>query len=369
MPMARDDDQLFDVTIIGAGPTGLFAAFCAGMRGMSVKVIERLPGPGGQLTVLYPDKYIYDSPGYPEILARDLADALYRQAFTFGEPVFRFEEEAKELHRTDEGFLLLTDRGEHRSRSVIVAAGIGAFTPKRLGIPGTEPGSPGIHYFVRDLDAFRGRRVLVVGGGDSAVDWALALRDRAASVTLIHRRDVFRAHEASVRELFASPITVKLFYELRAVEHSGGKLRGAIIAENRTGAEERLEVDDIIFALGFEADLGALRGWGLELDAAGRHVAVDPGMATNIPGVYAAGDVTELTYLQKLELPPEQQVEGGGAISIPTPKYAERRERWGLLVVGYAQAAQAVSHARRFLDPAARLFPGHSSELAAAQTR
>jgi thioredoxin reductase (NADPH) len=366
--MARDDGQLFDVTIIGAGPTGLFAAFCAGMRGMSVKVIERLPSPGGQLTVLYPDKYIYDSPGYPEILARDLASALYRQAFTFGEPVFRFEEEARALHRTDEGFLLLTDRGEHRSRAIIVAAGIGAFTPKQLGIPGTEPGSPGIHYFVRDLDAFRGRRVLVVGGGDSAVDWALALRDRAASVTLIHRRDVFRAHEASVRELLASPVAVKLFRELKAVEHAGGQLRAVTIVDNRTGAEERLEVDDVIFALGFEADLGALRTWGLELDAAGRHVAVDPSMATNIPGVFAAGDVTELTYLQKLELPPEQRVEGGGAISIPTPKYAERRERWGLLVVGYAQAAQAVSHARRYLDPKARLFPGHSSELAAARS-
>lgn len=365
--MARDDSQLFDITIIGAGPTGLFAAFCAGMRGMSVKVIERLPGPGGQLTVLYPDKYIYDSPGYPEVLARDLAEALYRQAFTFGEPVFRFEEEAKELNRTEEGFLLRTDRGEHRSRAVIVAAGIGAFTPKQLGIPGTEPGKPGIHYFVRDLETFRGRRVLVVGGGDSAVDWALALRDRAASVTLVHRRDAFRAHEASVRELLASPVNVKLFYEVKAVEHAGDRLVAATVFHNKTGEEERLELDDIIFALGFEADLGALRSWGLELDAAGRHVSVDPGMATNIPGVFAAGDVTELTYLQKLELPPEQQVEGGGAISIPTPKYAERRERWGLLVVGYAQAAQAVSHARRYLDPKARLFPGHSSELAAAR--
>lgn len=358
-------DEVFDVTIIGAGPTGLFAAFCAGMRDMTVKIIDRLPQPGGQLAVLYPDKYIYDAPGHSKVLARNLVEELYKQSRTFAEPAFCFNEQVERLAAQDGRFLLATNKGEHLSRTVVIAAGIGAFSPKKLNVAGSEEGKKGIHYFVQDLDYFRNRRVLIVGGGDSAVDWALGTVDKARSVTLVHRRDRFRAHEGSVRDLFESNVNVKPFYELRAVsgEH---KVEAATIFSNQTGAEEELPLDDIIFALGFEADLGGIRGWGVEMDAGQKHLSVNPRMETNVDGVYAAGDVTEFTYLEKQELATPQQFVGGSELSVPSHKFEEQKERWGLIVTGYAQAAVAINHAKRFISPEAKLAPGHSSEMAPA---
>lgn len=360
--MTPDSKTVFDTTIVGAGPTGLFAAFCAGMREMTVKVIERLPEPGGQLAVLYPDKYVYDSPGYSRVLARDLVKELIAQSKTFAVPAYCFDERAMAIKRKDGHFVLTTDTREHQSRTLIIAAGIGAFSPKKMNAPGTEEGKPGIHYYVKEMNHFSGRRVLIVGGGDSAVDWALGLREIAASVTLIHRRDQFRAHEASVRELMTSTVQVQTFHELKEV-HGDDRIEGATIRDSRTGRELNLPIDDVIFALGFEADLGEIRAWGLQLDDQRRHLSVNPSMETNIPGVYAAGDVTELAYLEKMELPEEQRVHGGSGLSLPSPKFAERKERWGLIVMGYAQATAAVNHAKQFISPTAKLFPGHSSEM------
>ena len=358
-------DEIYDVTIIGAGPTGLFAAFCAGMRDMTVKIIDRLPQPGGQLAVLYPDKYIYDAPGHSKILARNLVDELYKQSHTFAEPAFCFNQQVNSLTSKEGHFALITNAGEHQTRTVVIAAGIGAFSPKMLNVAGSEEGKEGIHYFVQDLDYFRDRRVLIVGGGDSAVDWALGTVDKARSVTLAHRRDRFRAHEGSVRDLFESKVNVKPFYELRAVsgEH---KVEAATIFNNQTQAEEELPLDDIIFALGFEADLGGIRNWGMEMDPQQKHLTVNPRMETNIDGVYAAGDVTEFTYLEKQELATPQQFVGGSELSVPSQKFEEQKERWGLIVTGYAQAAVAINHAKRFISPEAKLAPGHSSEMAPA---
>lgn len=359
------NNPVYDITIVGAGPTGLFAAFCAGMRQMTVKVLERHPEPGGQLIVLYPDKYIYDAPGHTKILAKDLVKELYSQSKTFAEPAFCFGEQAKQLSKTDDYFIITTDKGDHYTRTVLIAAGIGAFSPKKLNVPGTEDGRPGIHYFVTDRSVFEGRRVLVIGGGDSAVDWALDIKDVAKKVTLIHRRSEFRAHEASVRELMGSGAEVKTFYELKRV-YGDGQVEGARVYDNRTGVEEDITIDDVIIAIGFEADLGEIRYWGMEMDEQLRHIVVAPSMETNIPGVYAAGDVTELTYLEKLELPEAQRIHGETRLSLPSPKYEERKERWGLIVMGYAQAATAVNHAKQYLTPGARLFPGHSTEMVSA---
>ncbi len=354
--------DVYDVTIVGAGPTGLFAAFCAGMREMKAKVIERLPDPGGQLAVLYPDKFIYDAPGHSKILAKDLVKQLYDQSMTFAQPTYAFEEQAKGLALENGNFIITTDRDAHYSRAVAVCAGIGAFAPKKLSIKGLEGGRPGVHYMVRNLEQFRGREVLIVGGGDTAFDWALGIKDIAKSVTLVHRSDRFRAHEASISEVIESNVDVRTYYELKAVL-GDEKIEGARLYDNRTGVEQDLRFDDIVVAIGFEADLGELRSWGTEMDEHLRHISVNPRMETNIPGIYAAGDVTEFTYLEKAELPEAQQIDDGTRLSLPSTKFEERTEKWGLIVIGYAQAATAINHAKRYLDPKSRLFPGHSSEM------
>lgn len=357
--------DLYDITIIGAGPAGLLAAFSAGMRQMKAKVIERLPEPGGQLVVLYPDKYIYDAPGHSKILAKDLVAELYKQSRTFAEPTFCFEEHARLLQRQDERFILKTDRGEHHTRTVLIAAGIGAFSPHKLNAPGVEDDKPGIHYYVKDSSRFRGHNVLIVGGGDSAADWALAVAEVAKKVTLIHRRDQFRAHESSVARLTQLSVEVRTFHELKHV-YGERCVEGVRIYDNRTGREEDLPADDVIIAIGFKADLGEIRYWNLSMDEQLRHIRVNPRMETNIPGVYAAGDVTELAYLEKLDLPEPRRVYGGARISLPSPKYEEIQERWGLIVIGYAQATMAVNHARQYVSPEAKLAPAHSSDMRAS---
>jgi thioredoxin reductase len=332
MPDEKTKHEVYDVTIIGAGPSGLFAAFYAGLRGMKTKILEALPEPGGQLTVLYPEKFIYDVPGFPKVLAKDLVKSLTEQAYQF-HPTLCFEEQVLSLQRHDDGLIqLLTTRGEHWTRTVIIAAGIGAFQPNKLDRPGVaEFEGRGVYYFVRHKALFRGKRVLIVGGGDSAVDWALNLKDWAQEVTLIHRRDQFRALESSVIELMRSPVRVKLFWELEAV-HGDQTVKAATIVHNKTGEKETISVDAVLLFLGFKAEVGYLKAWGLEVD--NRHILVNGRMETNLPGVYAIGDIAEN----------------------PQSVYLN------LIATGFAQAAIAVNCAKTYLDPQARVFPGHSSE-------
>src|SRR5690606_5077235 len=189
-------------TIIGGGPTGLFAAFYAGLRGVSARIIDSLPELGGQLTALYPEKYIYDVGGFPQILARDLAKNMVEQGLQFGAEV-RLEEQVLELIREPDGsFIVRTDRGMYPTRAVIIAAGKGAFSPRVLECPGYDRLlGRGVSYHVKDPALYDGKRVLIVGGGDSAVDWTLALQDRAEHLILIHRRQGFRAHPHSMQQL------------------------------------------------------------------------------------------------------------------------------------------------------------------------
>jgi len=330
-------DDVSDLTIIGAGPTGLFAAFYAGLRGMSTKIIEALPEPGGQLAVLYPEKLIYDVPGHPKVLAQDLVRLLIEQCALF-QPQYVYEQRIETLTRAmvgeEEVWRLGTPTVAHYARTVLISAGIGAFAPNKVDKPGVvEFEGRGVYYFVKDKRPFRGKRILIVGGGDTAVDWCLNLKDWAGEITLIHRRDQFRAHEGSMAALRASGIPMLTFWEIKRV-HGDGEVHGATIYDNRTGQERDLEVDAVLINIGFKAALGPIASWGVEL-ADARHIRVDGFMETNLPGVFAAGDIAA--------------VEGS--------------EPLNLIVTGFAQAAVAANAAKRRIDPKSRLFPGHSSEL------
>ncbi len=332
------DDQVYDITIIGAGPVGLFAAFYAGLREMKTKVIEVMDKPGGQLTALYPEKYIYDVPGFVKITAKELVEKLMEQALQFN-PVFRFNEQAIALnYKNDQIIEILTNKDIHLTKTVLICAGIGSFTPNKLNVPGiVRFEDRGVFYSVQRKDDFKGKKILIVGGGDSAVDWALNLKDIAEKVTLIHRRDVFRAHEKSVEELFKSGIEIKLFTELGEVKGDTW-VREAVVFDNRTKETTRLPVDAILIFIGYKADLGPLKTWGLQMDEKG--IKVNANMETNLPRVFAAGDI---------------------ASPIDGTKY-------NLLAVGFGQAAIAVNRAKKIIDPKASTFE-HSSSKAMPQLR
>ncbi len=330
-------EPLFDIIIIGGGPTGLFAAYYAGLRGMRTEIIESLDHLGGQLTTLYPEKFIYDVAGFPAVLAKTLTVELVRQAMQY-QPEVVLNAQVSRLQRLDGQTLAVhTDSGPHYARSVVIAVGGGAFTPKRLpGRAYQQYEGRGLHYFVRDLMEFRGKHVLVIGGGDSAVDWALNLKRVTDHVTVIHRRDKFRAHEDSVAKMYASGVDVRTFHELKGL-HGQGKVESATIYDNRTMQEQTLPVDAVLVNVGFASTLGPIHEWGLTLDKDG--IVVTSKMETNLPGVYAAGDVA--SYPGKLKL----------------------------IATGFGEAAIAVNHAKAFIDPGSDSFPGHSSTLVPKQRK
>jgi ferredoxin/flavodoxin---NADP+ reductase len=323
-----------DITIIGGGPTGLFAAFYAGMRGASCRIIDSLPELVGQLTALYPEKYIYDVGGYPRVLARDLAASLIEQGTQFGADV-RLEEQVLALRRADDGYIVATDSGEYPTRAVLIAGGKGAFSPRALECPGYDALlGKGIAYHVKDPSLYEGKRVLIIGGGDSAVDWVLNLRGRARRLILIHRRDGFRAHAHSMRLLRegvdAGDIELLTHREVREI-HGDVCVRGITIFDNRTDEDTFFEVDAVLALIGFKPDLGPIGNWGLELER--NSIRVNHRLETNLPRVYAAGDIA--TYEGKLEL----------------------------IATGFSEAAMAVNHAVHEFNPKARYNPGHSTNL------
>jgi ferredoxin/flavodoxin---NADP+ reductase len=332
-PRTIPGDDIFDITIIGAGPTGQFAAFYAGLRGARTQMIDSLEEPGGALTAIYPEKYIYDVIGFPRVLAKDFVAQCDIQS-RLADPTIRLNEQVRELERLPDGLIRLgTTKGNRWSKTVIVCAGVGAFEPKRLDVPGLrELEGRGVHYFAKRVEDFRDRHVVIVGGGDSAVDWAVTLEPVASQVTLIHRSK-FRAHEATVRQLEES--TVDINYpgcEIVSVHEGEDGHLAAITFRNGSGDERTIPADDLIVAIGFVADLGPLKTWGFELQR--NQIVVDKTtMETGIPGVYAAGDV--VTYSAKFKL----------------------------IVTGAAEAVTAVNHAVTYYDPKARLDPGHSTNI------
>ena len=325
--------DIFDISIIGAGPTGLFAAFYAGLRGARTQVIDSLEEPGGALTAIYPEKYIYDVIGFPKVLAKDFVEQCLLQSER-SEPEIRLNEEVVELEVLPDGVIRLgTSKGERFSRTVIVCAGVGAFEPKRIDVPGIrELEGRGVHYFAKRVDDFRDKDVVIVGGGDSAVDWAVTLEPIAKHVTLIHRSK-FRAHAATVQELEASSVDLRYPGCETVAVHAGadGHLN-AMCFKDADGREHDLDVQELIVAIGFVADLGPLKTWGFNIQR--NQIAVDPlTMQTNIPGVFAAGDIS--SYPAKFKL----------------------------IATGAAEAVTAVNHAVTRYDPKARLDAGHSTTI------
>ena len=327
------DDGVRDITVIGAGPVGLSAAFWAGMREASVRIVDALPEIGGQLTALYPDKWIYDVPGHPRILARDLVRLQREQALgQFDVPV-HLDTVARTISHEDDHVVLHTDDGELRSRTVIVAGGHGAFEPRHL--PGVDL-SPwegrGASYVVGDPDELAGRHVLVVGGGDSACDWALGLLDTAASVGLVHRREGFRAHERTVTQVrdAAAERRLALHVPFRVVGvHGEHRISSVRLAHAETGEEVEVACDALLPQLGFRTSLGPLADWGFELDRGA--IRVDGLHRTSVDRVWACGDVT--SYDGKLKL----------------------------IATGYGEAAVAVAQAVRRIRPDEVLQPGYST--------
>jgi ferredoxin/flavodoxin---NADP+ reductase len=316
-----------DVAIVGAGPTGLFAAYYAGFRGLSVALIDALPEPGGQITAMYPEKMIFDVAGFPAIKGRDLVANLVQQAAPFN-PEYLLGVRAEKLSYVEGKPVLTMASGDVLlCGAVIITGGLGSFTPRPLPAASVFSGE-GLVYFVPHLDDLAGHDVVIVGGGDSAFDWALALEPLAKSVTLVHRREKFRAHASTVVRVQELSVRIVVNAEVSKI-FGDGKVTGAEITVK--GAEpEQVPADTVVAALGFTADLGPLAEWGLELDK--RHIKVDSTMLTNLPRIFSAGDITE--YPGKVRL----------------------------IATGFGEAATAVNNAAVVIDPAAHLFPGHSSD-------
>jgi thioredoxin reductase (NADPH) len=316
-----------DVAIVGAGPTGLFAAYYAGFRGLSTAVIDALPEPGGQVTAMYPEKLIYDIAGFPVIRGRDLVVNLVRQAQPFN-PEYLLGVRANDLSYVDDKpVLTLSDGTTLHCGAILITGGLGSFTARPLPAAAAFDGE-GLVYFVPHLDDLAGHHVVIVGGGDSAFDWALSLHPIAKSVTMVHRRDKFRAHAGTVAKVQELPVEIIVNAEVTTI-HGSGRVSGAEVLVK--GDEPRqLPADTVVAALGFTADLGPLAEWGLTLDR--RHIVVDTTMATNRSRIFAAGDIAE--YPGKVRL----------------------------IAVGFGEAATAVNNAAIVIDPSAHLFPGHSSD-------
>ncbi|WP_018921834.1 NAD(P)/FAD-dependent oxidoreductase [Salsuginibacillus kocurii] len=327
----QEDKNLYDITIIGGGPTGLFTAFYGGMRQASVKIIESMPQLGGQLSALYPEKYIYDVAGFPKVRAQELVDNLVEQMNPFN-PEVVLEQAVEDVEKLeDESFKITTNSGIHYSRTIVITAGVGAFQPRRLKLDEAEQyEGNNLHYFVQDLKQFEGQNVLICGGGDSAVDWSLMLEDKA-NVTLSHRRDKFRAHEHSVEQLKNSNANILTPYEISELIGDGTNISQVVLKETKGEGTKTVDVDSIIVNYGFMTSLGPIKEWGFDIER--NSILVNSKMETSIKGIYAAGDIT--TYDGKVKL----------------------------IASGFGEAPTAVNNAKAYMDPDAKLQPGHSSHM------
>lgn len=328
----QEDQKVYDITIIGGGPTGLFTAFYGGMRQASVKIIESLPQLGGQLSALYPEKYIYDVAGFPKIRAQELINNLKEQMAKF-EPTVVLEQSVEKLEKQPDGiFKLTTNKEIHYSKTIIITAGNGAFQPRRLELENaSQYEGKNLHYFIEDLNQFAGKKVVVFGGGDSAVDWALMLEPIAEKVTIVHRRDKFRAHEHSVENLKNSKVEIKTPYVPAELIGDGEKIKQVVIQIANGEEKEVIDVDAVIVNFGFVSSLGPIKEWGLAIEK--NSIVVNSKMETSIPGIYAAGDIC--TYDGKVKL----------------------------IACGFGEAPTAVNNAKAYIDPKARVQPMHSTSM------
>lgn len=303
--MKASKSHTTDVVIIGAGPVGIFAVFECGMMKLKTHVIDTLAEVGGQCIALYPEKPIYDIPAHPNILAADLIENLKKQAEPFN-PVYHLNQQVTHVEKTDDGWKVTTSENTSITcKAIIIAAGVGAFGPNRPPLPTIEEyENKSVFYFVKNKELFRGKNVVIAGGGDSAVDWALNLYDVAKRITVVHRRPKFRAALDSVDKLFAlgqeGKIDLAIPYQLDSLEGKNGVLK-KIGLKTLEGEEKIIEADALLAFFGLSMNLGPLAEWGLNLDKS--HITVDIGTyQTSIPGIFAIGDVATYTYKQKLIL-------------------------------------------------------------------
>jgi thioredoxin reductase len=319
-----------DVVIVGAGPVGLYGAYYAGLRGLTTIVIDSLDEPGGQVSALYPEKLIFDIAGFPAVSGRELISRLLEQANRY-DPTFLLGDVLESVSRRNDGRLdLATARGRHIvSSALVIACGIGRFTPRALPAADDYVGR-GADYFVSRPEAHLGHDVVIVGGGDSALDWALTLEPLAASVTLVHRRARFTAHPATVRAVEASGVRVITDAEIASA--NGDEHLETIDIRAKDGTLVRTRCTSLIAALGFLAEIGPVRDWGIDLRD-NRYITVDSRMETNVPRVFGAGDAVD--YPGKVRL----------------------------ISVGFGEIATAVNNAATVIDDSASLFPGHSTDV------
>ncbi|SFL95953.1 NAD(P)/FAD-dependent oxidoreductase [Streptomyces pini] len=324
---AVDTETTADVAVVGAGPAGLYAAYCAGFRGLSSAVVDALPEPGGQIAALYPEKRIHDVSGHVAVRGRQLVDNLVAQVAPF-DPHYLLGRVAVSL-KPDEGggwAVGLESGGRVRAGAVVIAAGLGRSVPRTL--PCLQPYvGRGVAHHVPRLDGHRDRDVVIVGGGDSAVDWSIALAPIARSVTVVHRRSAFRAHEHSVKQMYAAG--VRVLTDARVTGCYGAKNLEEVRVQT-DGEELTLPVQALVAALGFITNLGPIAAWGLQMEH--HRIVVDRAMRTNLPRVYAVGDIC--TY----------------------------EDRVPLISVGFGEAATAANHVAVELRPGSRLAPEHSTD-------
>jgi thioredoxin reductase (NADPH) len=324
-----------DLLIVGAGPVGLFGAYYAGVRTMSTVVLDSLEEPGGQITAMYPEKAIFDVAGFPAIKGRDLVEQLVAQAAPH-EPTYLLGHQAVGLERASGGvagggdtFAVTTSRGVRiECRAIVITGGIGTFSPRPLPVGGEYLGR-GLAHFVPDPSSYAGCDIVVVGGGDSALDWALMLEPIGKSVTIVHRRAEFRGHPHSVQLLKTSSVNIVTDAQISDVR---GEPNVSEVDIDVQGAVRTLPCDRLVAALGFTANLGPLMEWGIEIRK--RQIVVDTMGRTSVPGIYAAGDIVD--YDGKVKL----------------------------IATGFGEVATAVNNAAAYLNPNVSAFPGHLSDYA-----
>lgn len=322
--------KVYDIIVVGGGPAGMFTAFYAGLRQASVKIIESLPQLGGQLAALYPEKYIYDIAGFPKISAQQLTEQLIEQMNQFDVDV-SLGEEVTNVVKYEDHFELTTPTNTHYAKTIIITAGNGAFQPRLMNLPEEKQfENKNLHYYVNNMEQFKDKELIIFGGGDSAVDWALMLEPIAKKVSIVHRRDRFRAHEHSVEQLKNS--TVDILTPYVPTKLNGDEFIESVVIEDvKTKEQKEIKVDDVLVNYGFISTLGPINDWGLEIER--NSIVVNSKMETNIPGIYAVGDIN--IYPGKVKL----------------------------IATGFGEAPIAVSNAKVYIDPSVRVQPLHSTTV------
>lgn len=326
------EKDIFDITIVGGGPVGMFAAFYAGMRNAKTKIIETLPVLGGQVALLYPDKIIYDVGGYAGVTGKELVKELTAQMQHFDQELCLNEQVQKIEKEDDDIYKVTTSKGIHYTKTIIVATGQGSFKPRKLTLEYADRyEGENLHYIVSNLEQYKNKTVVICGGGDSAVDWALTLENVAKKVYLFHRRNRFRAHEASVEQLKKSSVEILTPYIPHELHGQNGKLNALTIKESRGEDIKKIDLDYFIVNYGFISSMGPVKDWGLSINKS--EVLVNPKMETNLEGIYAAGDIA--TYDGKIKL----------------------------IATGFGEAPTAVNHAIHYIHPEEHAQPIQSTKL------